>query len=220
MKELKEVRFDETRILLKDALVKSSILPQKQDQMDRTITIQGNTVVEGAVYAHRLEIKGGDVEIQGAVFANLELHITSDVSGKVVFRKAVGTADSVVSRAPKSNLLFASDINAKKVTLYNAFVAGSIYADEIVLENSIVIGGVFATQKLDLSDSIVGTFNSPSVSISSFVGLFLPSAFSIEKIYAAPDTKFYNFSLADFGSLYRRQEQSELSGKIKILFFC
>jgi len=216
MKELKEVRFDETRILLKDMLVKSSILPQKQDQMDRTVTIQGNTVVEGAVYAHRLEIKGGDVEIQGAVFANLELHINSDISGKVAFRKAVGSADSVISRAPNGNLLFASDINAKKVTLYNAFVAGSIYADEIVLENSIVIGGAFATQKLDLSDSIVGTFNSPSVSISSFVGLFLPSAFSIEKIYAAPNTKFYNFSLADFGSLYRGQEQSQLSGKIKM----
>jgi hypothetical protein len=216
MRELKEVRFNESNVILKDSLVKSSILPEKQEQMNRSITIQGDTVIEGAVYAHRLEIQGGDVEFQGAVFVNLELHVNSSTSGKILFKKAVGSADSVVSRANKSDLLFASDINAKNVTLYNAFVAGSIYADEIILENCVVIGGVFATQKLDLKDSIVGTFNATTVSISSFAGLLLPSAFSIEKVYAMPGTKFYNFSLADFGSLYKGLPESEFSGKIKM----
>jgi hypothetical protein len=216
MQELKEIRFNETEVLLKDSRVKSSILPEKRDQMNRVVTIQGNTVIEGAVYAHRLDIKSGEAEFLGAVFANLELHVNTDANGKIIFRKSVGSADSVVSRAKNANLLFASDINAKKVTLYNAFVAGSIYADDVVLENSIVIGGVFATQKIDLKESIVGTFNGTSVSISSFVGLFLPSAFSIEKLYAIPDTKFYNYSLTDFGSLYKKQPQSQNSGKIKM----
>lgn len=216
MQELKEIRFNETEILLKDSRVKSPILPEKRDQMNRTITVQGNAIIEGAVYAHRLEIQSGDAEFSGAVFTNLELHINTDARGKIVFRKSVGSADSVVSRAKNANLLFVSDINAKKVTLYNAFVAGSIYADEVVLENSVVIGGVFATQKVELTDSIVGTFNATSVSIFSFAGLLLPSAFSIEKLYAAPNTKFYNYSLADFGSLYRKMQQSENSGKIKM----
>jgi len=216
LKELKEVRFNETEVLLKDSRVKSPILPEKRDQMNRTVTIQGNTVVEGAVYAHRLEIQSGDAEFMGAVFANLELHINTDAAGKIIFRKAVGSADTIVSRAKNANLLFANDINAKKVTLYNAFVAGSIYADDIVLENSVVIGGVFATQKIDMKDSIAGTFNGTSVSISSFAGLLLPSAFSIEKLYAAPETLFYNYSLADLGALYKRLPQSPNSGKIKM----
>jgi len=216
MQELKEIRFNETEVLLKEVRVKSPILPEKREQMNRTITIQGNVIVEGAVYAHRLEIKNGDVEFSGAVFANLEIYVNTDATGKIVFRKSVGSADTIASRANKVNMLFANDINAKKVILYNAFVAGSIYADEIILENSVVIGGVFATQKIELTDSIVGTFNAASVSIFSSVGILLPSAFSIEKLYAAPNTKFYNYSLADFGSLYRKMPQAENSGKIKM----
>ncbi|MCL2284276.1 MAG: hypothetical protein FWC26_13250 [Fibromonadales bacterium] len=216
MQELKEVRFNETEVLLKDSRVKSPILPEKRDQMNRTVTIQGNAVIEGAVYAQRLAIQTGDAEFMGAVFANLELHVNTDATGKIIFRKSVGSADSVVSRASNANLLFANDINAKKVTLYNAFVAGSIYADDIVLENCVVIGGVFATQKIDMKDSIVGTFNGASVSVSSFAGILLPSAFSIEKLYATPDIKFYNYSLADFGALFKGQPQSQKSGKIKM----
>lgn len=216
MQELKEVRFNETEILLKDSIVKSPILPEKQDQMNRTITVQGNIIVEGATYAQRLEIKNGDAEFQGAVFANLELHVNTDANGKIIFRKSVASADSIISRAKNANLLFANDINAKKVTLYNAFVAGSIYADEVILENSVVIGGVFATQKISLNNAIVGTFNASSVAIDSFLGILLPSAFSVEKLYAVPNTKFYNYSLADFGSLYKGLPQSKDSGKIKM----
>ena len=112
--------------------------------------------------------------------------------------------------------MFHSDINAKSVTLYNAFVAGSIYADEIILENSVVIGGVFATQSIDLTNSIVGTFNTPSIKAAQMVSLLLPSAFSIEKILVVPGTKFYNLSLADLGSLYKGLPQAANSGKIEM----
>ena len=73
MKELKEIRFNETNIQLKDNLVKGSILPEKIAELNRTITIQGSTVTERPVYAHKLEIQQGDSEIHGAVFTQLEL---------------------------------------------------------------------------------------------------------------------------------------------------
>lgn len=214
MKELKEIRFNESNIQLKDNLVKGSILPEKVAELNRTITIQGNTIIEGPVYAHKLEIQNGDLEIQGAVFAQLEIYINSEAAGNISFKKSVGAANSIVSRANKSKTVFHSDINSKSVTLYNAFVAGSIYADEIILENSIVIGGVFATQSIDMNNCIVGTFNSPFVRIAQNVSILLPSAFSIEKILVAPGTKFYNLSLADLGSLYKNAPQSPDSGKI------
>ena len=175
MKELKEIRFNETNIQLKDNLVKGSILPEKIAELNRTITIQGSTVIEGPVYAHKLEIQQGDSEIHGAVFTQLELYVNSEAKGNVTFKKSVGSANSIVSRAQNCNIMFHSDINAKSVTLYNAFVAGSIYADEIILENSVVIGGVFATQTIDLTNSIVGTFNTPSIKAAQMVSLLLPS---------------------------------------------
>lgn len=216
MKELKEVRFNENNIQLKDNLIKSSILPEKVSELSRTITIQGNTIIEGPVFAYKLEIQNGDLEIKGAVFTQLELYINSEAKGAVTFRKSVGSTNSIVSRASDCNLIFQSDINAKIVTLYNAFVAGSIYADEVILENCVVIGGVFATQEIDLTNSIVGTFNSPSVRIAQTIHLLLPSAFSIEKIRALPGAKIFNLSLADLGSLYKGAQQSDNSGKIEI----
>ena len=218
MKELKELRFNENNIQLKDNLVKGSILPEKIAELDRTITIQGNAVIEGAVYAHKLEIQQGEAEFQGAVFTHLEMYVNSDAKGNISFKKSVGSANSIVSRALNCNLMFYSDINAKSVTLYNAFVAGSIYADEIILQNCVVIGGVFATQNIDITNSIVGTFNSPSVKVAQQLMLLLPSAFSIEKVISIPGTKFYNLSLADLGSLYKGNTQSENSGKIEMNF--
>ena len=101
MKELKEIRFNESNIQLKDNLVKGSILPEKVAELTRTITVQGDTVIEGPVYAHKLEIQNGDLEIQGAVFTQLELYVNSEAQGNVAFQKSVGSANSIVSRADK-----------------------------------------------------------------------------------------------------------------------
>ena len=54
-----------------------------------------------------------------------------------------------------------------------------------------VIGGVFATQTIDLTNTIVGTFNTPSIKAAQMVSLLLPSAFSIEKILSYPITIVY-----------------------------
>ena len=82
MKDLTELRFNETNVQLKDNLVKGSILPEKIAELGRTITIQGNSVIEGAVYAHKLEIQQGDSDIRGAVFTHLEMYINSEATGK------------------------------------------------------------------------------------------------------------------------------------------
>ncbi|MDR1343114.1 MAG: hypothetical protein LBK18_07680 [Prevotellaceae bacterium] len=216
MKELKELRFNETDVLLQDNLVRGSILPEKVAELNRNIICKGNTVIEGPVFGHRIEIQNGDLEIQGATFTQLELYVNSEAKGNIAFKKSVGSANSIVSRAASCKCVFYSDVNAKSVTLYNAFVAGSIYADEIVLENCIVIGGVFATQQADLTSCIVGTFNTPSVRVAGAVSLLLPSAFSIEKMIATPDAKLYSLSLADLGALYKGLPQSQNSGKIEM----
>ncbi len=216
MKDLKEIRISEAHLQLKNNLVRSSILPEKSSELGRNITVLGDSIIEGAVYAYKLEINSGDAYFMGALFTQLELFINSEAKGEIIFHKSVGSANSVVSRALNCKLSFYSDINAKRVTLCNAFVAGSIYADEIILENSIVIGGLFSTQSLEITNSLVGTFNSPSVKLEDTVFLLLPSAFSINPVMIAPGSKLYNLTLADLGSLYKNVGQAAGSGKIEM----
>ncbi|HIZ86999.1 MAG TPA: hypothetical protein IAC03_02430 [Candidatus Coprenecus pullistercoris] len=216
MKELKEIKINEKDIILQDNLVRSSILPEKIAELTRNVVFKGDNVVEGPVFANRMEIQNGNLEIHGAVFSQQELYVNNAVKGKVEFRKCVGSSSSVVSRSPHCELIFCSDINAKSVILCNAFVAGSIYADEVTLENCVVIGGVFATQSVELVNSIVGTFNTPSIKVSGIIQLLLPSAFSVEKMVASADTRLYNLSLADLGALYKGQDEAANSGKIEM----
>jgi len=216
MKDLKEIHVNEANLQLNGNLVKGGILPGKISELTRTVTIQADTVVDGPVYAANMEIQGGDTHITGAVFTQKELYVNSDAKGVIDFDKAVASSNSVVSHAMNCKLSFHSDINAKSVSLVNAFVAGSVYADEITLENCVVIGGVFATQSAEVSNCVIGTFNAPTLTIRGIVQMLLPTGFTITEINAEPGTKLYNLSLADLGSLYRGLPESPESGKVEM----
>lgn len=139
MSNLKEVHITDTNLRLDNNIVKGGILPNKISELSRTVNVVGETIVEGPLYANKLTIEAAPLEVKGAVFTQRELYINNDVTGKVIFRKAVGSASSVVNRAMKCDITFCSDVNAKSITLSNAFVSGSLYGDEIILENSVVV---------------------------------------------------------------------------------
>ena len=216
MSKLKEVHITDSNLRLENNIVKGGILPNKISELTRTVTVAGETVVEGPLYAARLSIEAAPLEVTGAVFAQQELYVNSNVVGNVTFRKAVGSATSIVSRAAGCQTTFCSDVNSKSIDLNNAFVAGSIYGDEVVLENCVVVGGVFATQSLTIRNCVVGTFISPFVEIAGNIHLLLPSVFSVESVNYAAGTHLYSLALADLGSLYRHQPQATESGKIEI----
>lgn len=216
MSKLKEVHITDSNLRLENNIVKGGILPNKISELTRTVTVAGETIVEGPLYAARLSIEAAPLEVTGAVFAQQELYVNSNVVGNVTFRKAVGSATSIVSRAAGCQTTFCSDVNSKSIDLNNAFVAGSIYGDEVVLENCVVVGGVFATQSLTIRNCVVGTFISPFVEIAGNIHLLLPSVFSVESVNYAAGTHLYSLALADLGSLYRHQPQTAESGKIEI----
>ena len=206
----------EGEVLLKDNLVRSSILPHTASELERNVTIMKDTVVEGAIYANKLEITNGEVEIKGAVYTKLEFHVDTAAKGNVIMRKSVASSDSITSYAKACNLMFMADINAKQVRLNHAFVAGSIYADEIQLEDCVVIGGAFSTKSIDIKNCVVGTFNSNSVFLEGSTYLLLPSAFSGSPVEAASGAKLYNLSLADLGAVYKGTPQMENTGVIEM----
>ncbi|MBR2608878.1 MAG: hypothetical protein IKC68_04030 [Bacteroidales bacterium] len=217
MKELKDISFDRDNIILNGHLVKGAILPKNVGELDRDVKIQQDTVIEGAVYGHRIEVENGDAVIKGAAFAQQEIYINSGAKGVVKFEKSIGAVDTVVSHARECKVMMLSDINAREVRLTNAFVGGSIFADEITLVNCVVVGGAFANKALELKSCIVGTFNAPSVTMEGDNGLLLPSAFSLEPVkYNPAVTTLSNYALADLGALYRGTEPTENTGKIRM----
>lgn len=216
MKELKELRINDTNLILNGNVVPGGILPAKIAELTRTVIIKGDTVIDGPTYTNKLTIEDGEVEFTGAVYSQNEIFMASSLSTSITFRKAVASSLSISSRASKASLTFCSDINAKEVTLVNAFVGGSIYADEVELINCVVIGGVFATNGIKLDNCIVGTFNAPIVEAAQNVFMLLPTAFSQEKMITAPGMRLFNLALADLGSLYKHQPQSPESGCIEM----
>ena len=216
MKEMTEIRIGESIVGLKDNLVKTAILPKSTGELDRDLHLQGNVIIEGAVYAKNLIIDSGPAEFQSAVFAHNELHIKNDASDIVTFRKAVASSGSIVAILLKGQCIFGADINAASVKLKNCFVAGSIFANEIHLENAVILGGCFATKSLVLQNVITGTFNAPEVSAGGTNYLLYPTAFSVEPMGCLPGTEFYNITLADLGSLFKNESEKPNTGKIRL----
>lgn len=216
MKELKEIRISDDRLALRENLVTTDILPKVVAEIGRDVLIQGNVVIEGAVFARNFEVEDGPLEVQGALFAQGECHVQSGAHDWMVFHKSVGSSGPIVALAEGSKLLFGADLNAKSVKLKNAFIAANVFAEEIALENCVVIGGTFATRSLSLVNCVVGTFNAPSVSIGRVLYTLLPSAFSVEPVAALPGATMMNLSLADLGSLFKGLPEKQGTGKIPI----
>jgi hypothetical protein len=216
MPELKEVRLNDNRLLLKEHVVRSPILPKTAHELERDVVVQGDCEIEGAVFARNLEVQRGTLRVKGCVYTQVELHVNSDAKGIAVFEKAVSSSNAIVSLAPGCRVHFLADVSAKQVKLSNAYVAANIFADEVVLDNCVVIGGVFATRSLELSDCVVGTFNSPVVRSSKTVYLLFPSAFSVEKMSYLPGSELFSLTLADLGALMRGDSEAINTGKIRM----
>lgn len=214
MENLQSIQFDSNNLVLNSNNVIGSILPKNVGELDRDIKIQKDTIINGAVYGHKISIEDGDADIKGAAFAQLEIHIESGAKGTIKFEKSIGAVETIVSHARECKVMALSDMNAREVRLTNAYVGGSIFADEITLENCVVIGGVFANKEMTLKNCIAGTFNAPIVNMEGNNFLLLPSAFSLEPINHAPGTTLANLALADLGSLYRGVAPIANTGKI------
>ena len=218
MEELKEIRLGDSEIIFKDNLVRSAVLPSSAKELSRNIKVQGNTVIEGAVFGHQIDISGGNTTFKGAVYANDELHIASDIDARIIFEKAVASAGTVAAFITSSMVIFGSDINAKSIRLKNCYVGGSLFAEEITLDHCVVLGGVFGSKQLMMSDTLVGTFHAPSTDISGINYMLYPAGFSVEPVSTFPNTEMYNLSLADLGALYNGEKELENTGKIKMDF--
>lgn len=216
METLREIRFDDNDLFLKDNIIKTSILPKGSRELKRNINIESNTFFEGSVFGNTINIDNGDVIFKGAVFANKELHVGTSMSGKIRFNKAVASAESIAALVSSGRVIFGSDVNAPSVRLKNCYIGGSVFGSEVYLENCVVLGGAFATKNLAITSCVFGTFNAPSVELSGVNYMLYPAAFSIEPLSFLPQTELYNISMAHLGALFKGEPEGENTGKIKM----
>lgn len=222
---MQSVNMGDNMVMLRDKRVTSSILPKNTSELGRSIMVDGNVVVEGAVYTDVLEVNAGPAEFKGAVFAAKEIHVRGDLTGEVYFLKAVGAEQSCVSLLSGSwegedhsgaRCIYGADVNAPTVKMKNCFVCGSVYGTDVTLENTVVLGGVFASKTAEINSCIVGTFNAPAVKASGVNYTLYPTAFSVEPLAILPGTELWNISLADMGALFNGETPRAHTGKIKI----
>lgn len=213
---MQQVNMGGNMVVLKDKKVTSSILPKNTAELGRDITIDGNVVIEGAVYTENLEVNAGPAEFRGAVFAAKEIHLRGDFTGEAYFFKAVASSQSCVSLLSQGRCIYGADVNAHTVKMKNCFVCGSVYGTEVTLENTVVLGGVFASKTAEINSCIVGTFNAPEVKASGVNYLLYPTAFSVEPLSVLPGTEVWNISLADLGALFNGEETLPNTGKLKV----
>lgn len=216
MTTLQELRFDGPQVVLRNNVVKGALLPRSYAEMDRDVRVDGEAVVEGALFARSLLITGGPLTVEGAVYAQREIHVQSDCHEIVRFAKAVGTAGTVSCLPTSGGVIFGADINAAAVTLRHAFVAANVFGDDVTLEDCVVLGGVFASKSLAMTNCVVGTFHAPAVRLAQELILLLPAGFSVEPIAALPGTRVRNFALADLAALMCGTPERENTGWVRM----
>ena len=215
MNELKELRIDSGVLILDGHRVLAPIIPRSYKDIDNDVLVKGEGYVDGAVYARKFEVERGPVRVCGALYAKTNLSANPQNDQKMFFKKAVAAAGRIeLYDAGRKH--FGADINAQVVTLKNAVVAANIFAPEIKLENCVVLGGVFASKTLKITNSVIGTFNSPAAEICGNVYMLYPSVFSVEPLVVGKDAKLFNLTLADWGALMLGNEESPLSGVIEV----
>jgi len=215
MKEIKNLFVDDSCALLRDCIVRGSIVPSSKD-LEREIVAQGDVVIEGSVHATRILVIRGPFQAQGSVTAQKELSVHSHCRGNVEFQQSVLSPGTVACNSFVCRTYFGADIRAVVVNLKNALVVGDIFADEVELDHSVVLGCVFARKSLRTCDAMVGTFLSPSVDVANELGVLLPCVYSLEPIQCQPKARIRNFSLADLGALLRGDLEKDRSGFIQV----
>lgn len=213
MNELKEIRIDSGVLVLDGHRVISPVIPRSYKDIDNDVLVKGEAMIDGAVYARKLEVENGPLNICGALYCNVSCSSNPNNRNKLFFHRAVASSGRI-ELYDEGDKYFGADINAQVVGLKNAVVAANIFASEITLENCVVLGGVFAGKNLKATNSVIGTFNAPFAEINQQIYMLYPSVFTVEPLKVNDGAKLINISLADWGSLMLGKEEDPLSGAI------
>jgi len=195
---------DSTRYVV-SGLHHGSILPGKRAEMWRNAYLLPGADVRGGVWCDELAIHGPDIKIAESVYARGRVSITDEdpkhpKNGNVTFESCVTTPDALMTSSAKFKTRFLSDLYVGRLNISNAIIYGNVFAKSAIIRDSIILGGVFCQGRLEVEDSLIGTFKTRSAVIGKNVSLLMPFALSHEHI-----TLQHPVNVLTFYSLYKHR---------------
>lgn len=152
------------------------LLPEKIEDLERSVNIGSGVEVRGAIYGKSVEIEGPS-EIWRAVYSAGSVSLETARGDIRIFSSLAAAGDvRVVSGGSSGRVVVSGDVNGGTVALSGAIVHGGVFGDSVELENCIVLGIVSARETLRLRNSTVLTARAKDVVFESGCSLILPYA--------------------------------------------
>lgn len=178
----------------------SSILPSDSKMLLDNIKLKNDFRINGAIYGHNIEIRGKGF-VNGPIMAREEIIIyppTQEdeqilLSSGISSRKAISVkirrkGNQTPVNDPKfAPLVIKGDVCSNIVHLENAIVLGNIHSDDAYLKDSIILGVPIIQNKLELTNTMVVTFDAKIVNLYKSNTLWLPYGIASDRISFTED---------------------------------
>lgn len=165
--------------MLNDEVYSNDIIPSLKNEMWRNVDLMGEVQIKGAIFGKNLIIDTKDIFIEKAVYVEDSISINGLENSKLWFNSVVNANNSIlVNDNSKTRIRFSNNIKSQVLNISNSIIYGNIYCNEAILNNCVVIGAVFAKNRIELKNSIVGTYKCLNIDLYGNIGIIFPFALS------------------------------------------
>lgn len=173
---------DSTRYVV-SGLHRGSVIPGKRNEMWKDVYLEPGAKIQGSIWGNELQAIGPDIEVTGSVYCRGAIRIRYEKqkskTGEIVnFGSSVVSPDSVMVDAQPCKTRFNTDIYSGIVNLKNSIVYGNVYATNAIIKDSVIFGGIYCKKKLEISNSVIFTFDAVDTRINDRVCMLAPFALS------------------------------------------
>ncbi len=179
----------------------SSILPSDSKMLLDNIKLKNNFRINGAIYGHNIEIRGKGF-VNGPIMAREEIIIypPTQEDEQILLSSGISSRKAISVKIPKKGkqtpvndpkfapLVIKGDVCSNIVHLENAIVLGNIHSDDAYLKDSIILGVPIIQNKLELTNTMVVTFDAKIVNLYKSNTLWLPYGIASERISFTEDS--------------------------------
>ncbi len=179
---------DEARLVLRGKH-RGPAVPTRHAELDREVYVEPGASVDGSVLGGRVLIAGPKTTVTGPVYGRRSLNIKPAggrvfLGGGAIARQAVLVEPSAQESGWTS---IVGDVHADRIRLHRTLVFGAVFGRSVSLEHSAVLGGAFARGTLNMTSSLVSTFQAGTCQMNEgCLLLFLGGTASDEVIVRRP----------------------------------
>ena len=148
------------------------IIPNKHNEVNRTVKLEEGSHVKGGIYARRIDVSS-NTTVEGPVFAREGIDFQN-----AKFQSEVASSGPIIGQ----NSSFSSGITADIINIKNCIIRTNVTARQAIIKDSIILGLVTGSEKLEMDNTLCHTFKSGKSDINQ-VSLLLPHAIIHGKLH-------------------------------------